>query len=221
MKNIFCLFRGKGFKETMNIKVENSIPNIKVSVNQNADGSFSIALSEVGSVSKKLLRDIPCGGTFRIGDHEFVVLEQSDDTTAVITKDSVKKMAFGKDGNYVNSDIRKYCNGEFFDKIACEIGAVNIVEHTVDLMADDGTGKNISCKDKVSILTTDLYRRYREFLPACGYSWWLATRVSASIKDWARCVCCVCSDGTLNWSDCGYSLVVRPFLILKSSISVS
>lgn len=36
----------------MNIKVENSIPNIKVSVNQNADGSFSIALTEVGEQTK-------------------------------------------------------------------------------------------------------------------------------------------------------------------------
>lgn len=204
----------------MNIKVENSIPNIKVSVNQNPDGSFSIALTDI-SVQTKLLKDILPGGIAKIGGREYIVLEQDGETTAVIAKEFVKKMTFGNDGDYTKSDVRKYLNGEFYEGIAAAIGSDNIVKHTVDLMADDGTGKNVSCKDKVSLLTTERYRKYREFLPAYGSWWWLATRVSATIKEWARDVCYVNSDGALGWDVCVSCSGVRPFLILKSSISVS
>lgn len=32
-------------------------------------------------------------------------------------------------------------------------------------MADDGTNKNVVCFDSVSILTTELYRKYKQYLP--------------------------------------------------------
>lgn len=202
----------------MNIKVENSIPNIKVTVNQNADGSCSVVLTEVVT---KLLKDFAPGSTVKIGNREYIVLEHSKDTTAIITKEFAKKMAFGDSGDYTQSDVRKYCNGEFYDELAAAVGENNIITHTVKLMADDGTGKDVSCKDKVSILTADLYRRYREYLPAYGSWWWLATRVTATVKDWLRCVCCVRSGGTLGWDVCDFCHGVRPFCILNSSISVS
>ena len=192
MKNlIYKLFRRKELKESMNIKVDNPIPNIKVSLNKNPDGSFSVVLSQLGEVGTKALSSIEPGGIAKIGGREYIVLEQDGDTTAVIAKEFVKKMAFGNDSDYTKSDVRKYLNGEFYEGVAAAIGSDNIVEHTVDLMADDGTGKNVSCKDKVSLLTTERYRKYREFLPAYGSWWWLATRVSATIKEWARGVCCV------------------------------
>ena len=202
----------------MNIKVENSIPNIKVTVNQNADGSCSVVLTEVVT---KLLKDFAPGSTVKIGNREYIVLEHSKDTTAIITKEFAKKMAFGDSGDYTQSDVRKYCNGEFYDELAAAVGENNIITHTVKLMADDGTGKDVSCKDKVSILTADLYRRYREYLPAYGSWWWLATRVTATVKDWLRGVCCVRSGGALGWDGCDFCGGVRPFCILNSSISVS
>ena len=204
----------------MNIKVENSIPNIKVSVNQNADGSFSIALTEVGEQTKALKNIVP-GEIAKIGGREYIVLEQDGGTTAVITKEFVKNMTFGNDGDYAKSDVRKYLNDEFYKEVAAAIGSDNIVEYTVDLMADDGTGKGVSCKDKVSLLTTDRYREYREFLPAYGSWWWLATRANATIKDYSRYVCCVDSLGALGWNVCVGCHGVRPFLVLNSSISVS
>lgn len=205
----------------MNIKVDNPIPNIKVSVNKNPDGSFSISLSEISVMKKRMLSSVKPGGIVKLGNREYIVLEHSKDTTAVISKEFAKKMAFGEDGDYIKSDVRKYCNGELYNELAAAVGAENIITHTVRLMADDGTGKEVTCKDKVSILTADLYRRYREFLPAYGSWWWLATRVSATIKDWARDVCYVFSDGALVWLGCDYCSGVRPFMILKSSISVS
>lgn len=88
-------------------------------------------------------------------------------------------------------------------------------------IADDGTGKGTVCKDNVSILTTELYRRYREFLPAYGDWWWTATPANSDNENYARRVCCVGFYGVLCWSDCGYGCGVRPFCILNSSILLS
>lgn len=203
----------------MNINIQNNIPNVDVTLNKSADGSVSILLTE-----KKVLTlgDIKCGEITKLGGREFYVLGHGAETTAVLVKDSVKRMSFGGNGDWRKSDVRSYCNGDFYKELAAAIGAENIVQHTVKLVADDGTGKGISCKDNVSILTTELYRRYREYLPAMDEPWWTATRVTHDEDTgYARNVCCVGSRGILDWRDCDYSNDVRPFCILNSSILVS
>ena len=202
----------------MDIRVENNVPGIKVTINKSDDGSFAVLLAEDRKAS---IGDLPCGSVVKLGNREFVILEHSKDTTAVITKDFAKSMCFGEDGNYINSKVRSYCNDAFYKELSGAVGAENIIPHTITLVADDGTGKSVSCKDNISILTTELYRRYREYLPAFGNWWWLATRVSHDVSDYARGVCYVDSDGVLGWSGCDCSRGVRPFCILKSSTLVS
>lgn len=203
----------------MNINIENNIPNVKVTVNKSDDGNVSILLTEE---KKPTLGEIKCGQIVKLGDREFYVLGHGAETTAVLAKDAVKRMAFGGGGDWRKSDVRAYCNGDFYKELAAVVGAENIVTHTVKLSADDGTGKGISCKDNVSILTTDLYRRYREYLPAMDESWWTATRVTHDENTgYARNVCYVRSSGILGWRDCGYCNDVRPFCILNSSVLVS
>lgn len=118
------------------------------------------------------------------------------------------------------SDVRTYCNGEFYKELCKAVGKHNIIPHTVNLVSDDGSNKGATVKDNVSILTCDLYRRYREHIPAAGYPWWTATRVTTADKDYSRRVCCVYSDGFLGWCDCDYRFGARPFCILNSFVSV-
>lgn len=203
----------------MNIKIQNNIPNVNVTFNRLEDGSMSILLTEE---KRPMLGGVKCGNIIKLGDREFYVLGHGAETTAVLAKDAARRMTFGGGGDYRKSDVRDYCNGDFYKELAAVVGAENIVQHTVKLGADDGTGKGLSCKDNISILTTDLYRRYREFLPAMGDPWWTATRVSHDEDTgYTRCVCCVFSYGVLCWYGCGYSRGVRPFCILNSSILVS
>lgn len=202
----------------MNVKVINNVPDIKITINQSMDGSFAILLAED---KKPTIGSVKPGSVVKLGDREYIVLGHSAETTAIIAKDFVKKMRFGDTGDYVNSDVRKFCNGEFLNELAAAVGVDNIVEHTVNLVADDGTGKGKTCKDKVSILTTENYRRYREFLKAYGEWWWTATRVTYDDKDYARDVCCVGSDGVLDWDGCDCCDGVRPFCILNSSVLIS
>lgn len=202
----------------MKIKVQNNIPGVKVDATQNSDGSFVVRLTQIGD---ETIGSVKPGDTVTIGRREYIVLGHGEETTAIIAKEPTKTMAFGKNGDYTKSDVRTYCNGDFYKELCKAVGKHNIIPHTVNLVSDDGSNKGATVKDNVSILTCDLYRRYREFLPAIGCACWTATRVTTLDKDYARNVCFVGSYGVLNWNDCDYSSGVRPFCILKSSVLVS
>ena len=202
----------------MKIDIQNNIPSVKVSVNHNADGSFTILLAEM---ARKTLGSVKPGDTVTIGKREYIVLGHEKGITAIIAKKPTKTMAFGNDGNYAKSDVRAYCNGEFYEELCKVVGEYNVLPHTVNLVSDDGSNKGASLTDFVSIPTCDLYRRYREFLPAIDFVYWTATRVTTLDKDYARSVCIVDHGGILGWDDCGYFGWVRPYCILNSSVLVS
>lgn len=203
----------------MQIQIKNEFPNAKVDVKEHGNGDITVTISEQ---QRRTLGEIKPGSVVKLGDREFYVLEHSATTTAVLAKDSVKTMGFGGGGDYAKSDVRRYLNDTFYKELAKAVGANKIVEHTVKLIADDGTGKKMGVRDNVSLLTTDLYRRYREYLPAMGSPWWTATRVTHDESTgYARRVCCVLSDGVLSWGGCDCSYGVRPFCVLDSSIFVS
>lgn len=201
----------------MKLEVQNNVPGVKVSVNQNADGSFAILLEQMEG---KTLGSVKPGNTVTIGEREYIVLGHREETTAILAKKPTASMAFGRDGDYTKSDVRTYCNGEFYKELCKAVGKHNIIPHTVNLVSDDGSNKGEIVKDNVSILTCGLYRHYREFLPAIGSSFWTATRVTTLDKDYARDVCFVGPHGILCWNECDCSLYVRPFCILNSSILV-
>ena len=175
------------------------------------------------SLARTRLSDIAVGNIFKIGTHELVVLEQSGDTTAVIRKDPLCKMKFGSNNNYNCSDVDSKCN-EFAEEISAVIGAENIVEHTVDLTADDGLKDYGKIRRKASLLTAELYRRYVEILDQHKVKawWWLATPFSTPKHDGASWAKCVSPSGYVNYYYCdGDYYGVRPFCILKSDIFVS
>lgn len=166
---------------------------------------------------KALGRKSP-GDIVRIAGRNFIVLGREDGGVAVITQDLVEYMEFGRNADYLNSAVRRYCNETFYRMLADAIGADNILTHAVDLIADDGTGGGFS-DDFVSLLTTERYRRYRKHLPAMGSWWWTATRINADNEDYARCVCCVSSCGVLVWNHSGNDDGgVRPFCILNPAL---
>lgn len=201
----------------MKINVVNEVPDINVTVQESSDGGFSILVAK--KAQGKPLGSFKPGSVVKLGNREYIVLDHSAETTAVITKEFAKSMEFGKDGNYIESHVRKYCEDEFYEELAKAIGKENIIEHTVKLVADDGTGKKNTIKANVSILTTELYRRYREFLPKFDRAWWTSTRLTAdNSTKYVNCACHVTEYGFLDWRNCGYIFGVRPFCVLRSSV---
>lgn len=177
--------------------------------------SFGLGSKELGKVD--------VGKTAKLGEFEVIVLEHSAETTAVILKDLYKESEeFGKNNNFDGSYVDKYCK-EFERKLAKIIGSENIIEHKVDLTADDGLKCYGAVRRKVSLLTADLYRRYVYILDEYNPDkwWWLATPWSTPKHGYSSTVKCVAPSGNVYDNFCHYYGGVRPFCILKSSIFVS
>ena len=169
------------------------------------------------------LADVPVGETFKINNLEFVVLEHSGDTTAVILKNLLADQKFGKNNNYNGSDADAACNA-FAEVLEAAVGEDNLCLHTVDLTSDDGLKDYGSIKRKASLLTCEKYRRFVYVLDKRKIDawWWLATAYSTPAHGNSFTVKCVAPSGSIyNGGYCYGNYGVRPFCILKSHIFVS
>ena len=168
------------------------------------------------------LADIEIGDTFKIGEREFIVLEHSKESAAVILKDLLfESEAFGENNNYDGSKVDNLCI-DFGNEIEAMVGAGNLVKHTVDLIADDGLKCYGSIKRKMSLLTAMLYRRYVYTLDKFKVNqwWWLSTAFSTPVHEDSTWVKCVSPRGGVNFGSYNSCFGVRPFCILKSNIFV-
>ena len=190
---------------------------IELTAEQVAEMQKSLGIGQVK------LKDIPVGEPFKIGDYEFVVLDCSEETTAVILKGLLhEEKQFGKNNNFENSNVDKLCEA-FGKEIAGIIGENNLIEHTVDLTSDDGLKDYGSIRRRMSLLTANLYRRYVEILDKHKVKawWWLATAHSTPTHDCSSWVKCVSPDGIISRNLYISKYGVRPFCILNSNIFVS
>ena len=157
----------------------------------------------------------------KIGKYEFLVLERSGDTVSLLLKSLYKEnVKFGANNDFRGSNAQKICR-EFAAEIAAIVGEDNIVEHTVDLTSDDGLRDYGMIREKCSLLTTELYRRYVDILDLDRLDayYWLVTPWSTPRHESSTLVKCVSPRGNIILDD--FSIVnigVRPFLILKSNI---
>lgn len=169
---------------------------------------------------KKLLIDIPRGTVFKFRGMEWILLEHTEQGgSLVLSKDIVCNKPFDEDNcnNFAKSSIRQYLNGEFAENIGANTTDFTLYE--LDLTADDGTtyGK---CKDRILLLTTDIYRRNRDVLEPINEWWWTATAYSANAA-YSDNVRGVDTDGTLhNGNAYDGRRGVRPLCHLNSGILV-
>lgn len=201
--------------DSANVKIENG----KVTIDLNPEQFTALTCS-----NKVELSTLKSGDEFKLGDEVFIVLEQTDNGTRVISKEfAYEEVKFGDNSNWNTSPIRRILNNEYFKKIATIIGENNIISMDRDLTSLDGLDDYGTCTDKVSLLTAAEYAKYHKILGLkSNYPdwWWLITPASTPSNNNSRGVCCVDSSGVLGWGGCGCSGGVRPFLNLESSISV-
>ena len=168
------------------------------------------------------LSDVQVGEVIKIGGYEFIVLEHSKETTAVILKGFLHDSeTFGSNNKYTGSNVDELCD-EFGKEIEKLVGEDNLMLHTVDLTSNDGLKDYGKVERKMSLLTAELYRRYVEILDKYKLDkwWWLSTPWSTPTHGYEASVLCVSPSGNFNFSYyC--NLGVRPFCILKSNIFVS
>ena len=168
------------------------------------------------------LGDILVGGTFKVGEHEFIVLEQREWVTLALRKDILCEMAFGTTNDFAKSEVREKL-ASFAAEIEDIVGEANLIGHLVDLTSDDGLDDYGKCTAKASLLTAQMYRKYVRLIDNYKLEcwWWLATAYSTTTHeddDWVKCV-----SPRGNFSDDSHDNGggVRPFCIFNSNIFVS
>lgn len=183
------------------------------------------AIEKEDQKNKVMLKDIPVGGKFDTGIGRFIVLEQKEDCTVVITEDLYREdVKFDDDcTDYRKSSLRELCEGEILNEFSDEFGGENICTNEAGLVTVDGQEVFGKLLTKVRPLTFDEAREYNDLLVNKGLPDWYWTCTSWSTKErgWEYSVAVVSPSGYFGDFSCGSSCGVRPFCILKSNIFVS
>lgn len=187
-------------------------------------------LEEAEKDNKVQLSELQPGETFKIGEHDFIVLEQNvcNGTTNVISKGFMAKgIVFDSNTrDYSKSNLKKVIESDIQPIIEAELGADNLVEHIVDLTSIDVQHEFEPCTCKVRPITFNEARQYNDLIVNKELDdwWWTCTPWSTADRGWKRTIAVVSPFGNIiNYRSCicSYDCGVRPFCILKSNIFVS
>ena len=165
------------------------------------------------------------GKIAHIGEYEFIVIKTDEKlgTTELLLKDKLgEDMEFGSNNDFRTSGLKKVLD-KFADEISGIVGEENLVEHIVDLTADDGLKCYGTIKAKMSLFTAQMVRENVEILDEFKLDewWWTCTPYSTPKHESASWIKCVSPLGSISLSICDIDYAVRPFCIVKSSIFVS
>lgn len=178
-----------------------------------------VAILKVSSKSNKIPCGLKEGDTFELAGLTWTILDIAEDGYKCIAERFEDGVVFDDDSNdWRTSSLRKYLNEDFYNCLASEIGEDNIIPFERDLLSLDGQTEYANCKDKVSLLTVDEYRKYRKLIPNTGYWWWLITPWSTPCNKYEKQVTVASPSGYVHYSFCNFNYGVRPFCIFSSSI---
>ena len=173
---------------------------------------------------KVVLSYLKPGETFMIGEHEFIVLEHNYETTNVISKNLMaENVQFDKNTkDYNKSALKRYIEEEIRPIILENIGAGNLVEHSVALTSVDNQSEFNDCICDIRPITFDEAREYNDLLvnEDLPEYYWTITPWSTYERGW-NSIAVVSQSGRIVNFNCYNFIGVRPFCILKSNIFVS
>lgn len=158
------------------------------------------------------------GAIVEINGRKWKVLDQTEKGFFCICEKIDIRKFDGESNNYANSDIRKYLNSEVLKELEVAVGTENIIPFERDLISLCGLKEYGTCEDKVSLISVDEYRKYRELLPKTGEWWWTLTPDSTAGNGDDVWVDIVSPSGYFNLIECNYYYGVRPVCIFSPSI---
>lgn len=167
---------------------------------------------------RKWFANLKVGDTFELAGLTWKILDIPAEGYMCLADRLTDKMMFDETSNdWLRSRLREYLNTELIEEIADEIGEENIVSFKRDLLSLDGHTEYGECEDKVSLLTVDEYRKYRNLIPNTDDWWWLVTPWSTSYNNYETAIV-VLPSGCICAGNCSGSVSVRPVCIFSSSI---
>ena len=122
-----------------------------------------------GNSKRKIDVEPKAGNQFELAGLKWKILDVLDSGCMCLAEKS-ELMRFDPDINdWRISELRQHLNSDLLEKIEDEIGEENVIGFERDLLSVDGQNQYRACKDKVSLLTLDEYRKYRSLIPNEGY----------------------------------------------------
>lgn len=175
---------------------------------------------EFADYKKKHIATPEIGKVIELAGMEWMILNKTEDGYfAILNGFDGKARSFDSDSNnWILSKLRKELNTNFLKKITDELGDDAVIEFERDLLSLDGQTEYGHCKDKISILTVDEYRKYRKLLPNMDKWWWLLTPWSTPVNDFSTTVTVVTPSGDVDYYNYDDGYGVRPVCIFSSSI---
>lgn len=167
--------------------------------------------------TKAAPRKAPAAGErFNYKGVEFVALgEEQGGILAIVAEPLEDEMPFDEDNcnDWRKSTLRRYLNEEYiknFDKA----GLLPLVS---DLTTDSGQTDYGTSEDYIAVLSCDLYRKYREYVPK--YNNWVWTLTPWHIyPSYAHAARIVYTDGSLSSSSACSGYGVAPACLFNPSI---
>lgn len=177
-------------------------------------------LNEVFEQLRKKYQKPEIGKTIEVAGINWLVLDKLENGYFAISEDF-----YGRDrklddncNDWKSSDLRNELNTDLRKKIESELGTDSLVEFERNLLSLDGQTKYGTCRDYVSLISVDEYRKYRKFLPNRGKWWWTLTPDSTACNNDDTFVRVVSPSGNVDGYRYYGSRGVRPVCIFSSSI---
>lgn len=171
---------------------------------------------------KVVLSSLKPGETFMIGEHEFIVLEQNYITTNVISKKLMaENVRFdGDTKDYNKSALKKYIDEKIKPIILENVGAGNLVEHSVPLTSIDNQNEFNDCICEVRPITFDEAREYNDLLVNEDLTdyYWTITPWSTAERWFKYVIVIVSPSGYFYNLDCYDNCCVRPLCIFSPNL---
>ena len=174
---------------------------------------------EFADYKKKYIGTPEIGKVIELAGMDWLILDKTEKGYFAILNGFDGKRTFDSaSNNWISSKLRNELNTRFLKKITDELGKDAVIEFDRDLLSMDGQTEYAHCKDKISILTVDEYRKYRKILPNMDKWWWLLTPWSTPANDYSTTIAIVSPSGDFNGFNCNFESGVRPVCIFSSSI---
>ena len=156
------------------------------------------------------------GEHFTYNGMEFVALgEEQGGLLAVAAETLEEEMPYdtGRSNNWKNSSLRKFLNEEFVKAF----NRGDLLPFISDLTSDDGMKDYGTSEDYIALLSCDLYRKYRPYVPKYNTWVWTITPWSCT-PGTANYERIVYTDGSLSYSSAVYAYGVAPACIFNPTI---
>ncbi len=199
----------------MKNKLEQKVDELERKLN---DGLNELKVIKA-KLEKKKYAGSKIGDTFELIGKKWKILDSNENGAFCLCMNSLGDKKFDCSCNeWTSSNLRDYLNTEVYKKICEEIGSENVIEFECDLLSLDGQTEYRTCKDKVSLISVDEYRKYRSVIPNFEEWWWTLTPYSTKCNDDTKWITVVSPSGGISFRYFYYRSGVRPVCIFSSAL---